>query len=506
MSGQPNQLAETTEAVAAQPTVEFLSPPAELAPSSIQTGAVAVEATRAAREAMVVAQADRLKAEVVLVTRDSRTDLARSLAAVRRAASVAGADVLFVDLGSTDGTQAYAAKHAPGARAAWLGRGDGLQEALLAAAACSHADVLVVLNPGLVPSSEDAIARLVQHLEDHPYAAVAAPALCGRSGNHLPSVRPQPSEEDRRSVEWVSGEGIAIRRTPLEAVMQRATQSPAPSGTLALMIALRSLGHEIHYVRSVELVDANGGGASRIARARRLSPSAWPRLLRHPGYALRLLGRRAALRHAHRWGGRTLDLVLASALLILLAPLMLLIAVAIRIDSPGPALFRQRRLGRGARPFDMYKFRTMLADADPGPHAEFVHQMIAAGAMSDPAEEPRIFKLHPDPRVTRVGRLLRRSSFDELPQLFNVLRGEMRLVGFRPPIPYEISSYPSWYFRRFAGKPGLTGLWQVSGRNERSYEEMIRLDIEYANRQSCLLDLRVLARTVSAVISGRGAY
>jgi lipopolysaccharide/colanic/teichoic acid biosynthesis glycosyltransferase len=132
--------------------------------------------------------------------------------------------------------------------------------------------------------------------------------------------------------------------------------------------------------------------------------------------------------------------------------------------------------------------------------------MIRGRDISAGEDEARIYKIHPDPRVTRVGRLLRRTSLDELPQLINVLRGDMTLVGFRPPIPYEVDNYPDWYHRRFDGRPGITGLWQVSGRNERSYEEMVRLDIEYINRRSVLSDLRVLARTVGAVLGGRGAY
>jgi lipopolysaccharide/colanic/teichoic acid biosynthesis glycosyltransferase len=132
--------------------------------------------------------------------------------------------------------------------------------------------------------------------------------------------------------------------------------------------------------------------------------------------------------------------------------------------------------------------------------------MIVNRLGADGSVTRQVYKLHPDPRVTRVGRVLRRYSLDELPQLFNILRGEMTLVGFRPPIPYEVVEYPDWYFRRFDGKPGLTGLWQVSGRNERSYEDMVRLDIEYINRRSWLADLKVLGQTIAAVITGRGAY
>jgi lipopolysaccharide/colanic/teichoic acid biosynthesis glycosyltransferase len=192
--------------------------------------------------------------------------------------------------------------------------------------------------------------------------------------------------------------------------------------------------------------------------------------------------------------------------IVLLSPLLLAIAVAIKLDSAGPVIFRQRRLGRHARAFQMYKFRTMRHGADSALHQDYVRNMIVNRLGAGGTVTRQIFKVHPDPRVGRVGRVLRRSSLDELPQLFNILRGDMTLVGFRPPIPYEVTEYPDWYFRRFDGRPGLTGLWQVSGRNERSYEEMVRMDIEYFNRRTWLFDLRLLARTVSAVITGRGAY
>jgi lipopolysaccharide/colanic/teichoic acid biosynthesis glycosyltransferase len=229
-----------------------------------------------------------------------------------------------------------------------------------------------------------------------------------------------------------------------------------------------------------------------------------------PGDSLRALGgvarcRRLA-RRTLRLVSRILDILVSSLLIVLLSPLLLAIALAVRLDSEGPAVFRQRRLGRHARAFQMYKFRSMRQGADPAVHEAHVRNMIVNRLCADGSVTRQVFKVHPDPRVTRVGRLLRRSSLDELPQLFNILKGDMTLVGFRPPIPYEVVEYPDWYFRRFDGKPGLTGLWQVSGRNERSYEEMVRLDIEYFNRRSWLVDLMVLARTVAAVLTGRGAY
>ncbi len=198
---------------------------------------------------------------------------------------------------------------------------------------------------------------------------------------------------------------------------------------------------------------------------------------------------------------RTLDLVVASALLLVLTPLMTLIALAIRIDSRGPALFRQRRVGRNQQEFTIFKFRTMRSGADTAPHRRYVQNLIGGRASS---ERGRLYKLSVDSRVTRVGRLLRSWSLDELPQLINVLRGEMALVGPRPVIPYEVEMYPDVYLRRFAVKPGLTGLWQVSGRNERTYDEMVRFDIEYADDASLLLDLRILFKTVPVVLGRQG--
>ena len=200
---------------------------------------------------------------------------------------------------------------------------------------------------------------------------------------------------------------------------------------------------------------------------------------------------------------RGLDIALAGVVLLALLPLMLLAALAIRIDSPGPILFRQRRVGRDMKSFTMLKFRSMKAAADASPHREYVRALIT-GTEDDQPSEGGLYKLVVDDRVTRVGRLLRKTSLDELPQLWNVLRGEMSLVGPRPVIAYEVEHYPEWYLRRFAARPGLTGLWQVSGRNQRTYEEMVRFDIEYAERQSLRLDVLILIKTLWVVIGGKG--
>jgi lipopolysaccharide/colanic/teichoic acid biosynthesis glycosyltransferase len=202
---------------------------------------------------------------------------------------------------------------------------------------------------------------------------------------------------------------------------------------------------------------------------------------------------------------RTLDLVLATLVLTLLAPVLVVIAVAIRVDGPGPVLYRQRRIGRSMRPFVVNKLRTMRPDADETLHREYVQALIAAGRHDARTGGGNLYKLAADDRVTRVGRFLRRFSLDEVPQLWNVVRGEMSLVGPRPVIAYEVEQYPVWYRERFAVKPGLTGLWQVSGRNEKTYEEMVRLDIEYARTRRLLLDLRILLRTFWVVVRARGA-
>ena len=201
---------------------------------------------------------------------------------------------------------------------------------------------------------------------------------------------------------------------------------------------------------------------------------------------------------------RALDLVLSALLMIVLTPLCALIALAIRLDSRGPVLFRQRRFGRDQKPFVVTKFRTMHHGVGHDAHRMFVLGLIAGDHPERPDGGPQ-FKMVEDERVTRVGRLLRRSSLDELPQLWNVLRGDMSLVGPRPPIPYEVEHYPPHWFARFAVKPGLTGLWQVSGRSDLALEEMVALDVEYSRRRSLWLNLWILARTVPAVLSGRGA-
>jgi len=193
---------------------------------------------------------------------------------------------------------------------------------------------------------------------------------------------------------------------------------------------------------------------------------------------------------------RTLDVLVAGALLLLLAPILLVVALAVRLSSPGPVLFRQLRLGKDGRTFCMLKFRTMRVDADSAIHEAYYRKLVAGDAVSSNGS----FKLVDDPRVTRVGRWLRRSSIDELPQLLNVLRGEMSLVGPRPPLPYEAELYGPREWWRLWVVPGMTGLWQVSGRSALNFQQMIELDLAYVAGWSIWMDLGILARTPLAVV------
>jgi lipopolysaccharide/colanic/teichoic acid biosynthesis glycosyltransferase len=197
---------------------------------------------------------------------------------------------------------------------------------------------------------------------------------------------------------------------------------------------------------------------------------------------------------------RLLDLVGALVLLVLLSPLLLLVALTVKIDSAGPTIYRQRRVGRHLEPFSVAKFRTMHAGTDAEAHRAYVEQMIDGDQIARP-----MAKLEEDRRITRVGSFLRRTSIDELPQLWNVVRGEMSLVGPRPPIQYEVDRYPAGSFRRFAVRPGITGLWQVRGRSLLSFRQMIELDSEYVDRRSLPLNLKILLLTLPTVMHGKGA-
>jgi exopolysaccharide biosynthesis polyprenyl glycosylphosphotransferase len=197
-----------------------------------------------------------------------------------------------------------------------------------------------------------------------------------------------------------------------------------------------------------------------------------------------------------RLSKRALDVTVAATALIVLIPLFLIVAIAIRLDSPGPVLFRQARCGRSERLFTFLKFRGMVADAEAR-----LPELLALNEAAGP-----LFKMRNDPRLTRVGRLIRRTSLDELPQLWNVLRGEMSLVGPRPPLPSEVENYAPWQHRRLMALPGITGPWQVSGRSELGFDDMVQLDIDYIENWSLFKDLIILTQTIIVVLSTRGAY
>ncbi len=208
---------------------------------------------------------------------------------------------------------------------------------------------------------------------------------------------------------------------------------------------------------------------------------------------------------------RILDIVIASIALVLAAPVMLVVGLAIKLDSPGPVLFKQQRvkgLGPDGKPilFTFYKFRSMYQNADSSVHKKFMSDFINGnGTLHKDANGRAMYKLASDHRVTRVGRFIRKTSLDELPQLINVIKGDMSLVGHRPAIPYEVEQYKEWHKRRLLVTPGITGLWQVKGRSSVTFDEMVRWDIEYAEDRSLGMDLRILLQTIPAVLSGKGA-
>jgi lipopolysaccharide/colanic/teichoic acid biosynthesis glycosyltransferase len=223
----------------------------------------------------------------------------------------------------------------------------------------------------------------------------------------------------------------------------------------------------------------------------------------HP--ALTLSPRRS---HARRRDTikRGFDVGVSLTLLGLLSPLLLFLGVLVKLTSRGKVLFRQVRIGENQKPFTMLKFRTMQSNADQKVHQDYVSSFIKGRGQAHEIGQNGFFKITNDPRVTSIGRILRSTSLDELPQLWNVLRGEMSLVGPRPPLPYELEQYEPWHRRRvLEAKPGITGVWQVTGRSRTTFDEMVRLDLSYARTRSLWTDIRILLATPAAALSRRGA-
>ncbi|WP_431979892.1 sugar transferase [Streptomyces qinglanensis] len=346
-----------------------------------------------------------------------------------------------------------------------------------------------VVQRALVVGEGSAVDRVVEQLAsrtDHPYVVIGAVPVgpeANRSGvpeaGRLEAVPPGP---DGSGPDGGGPDGTAV----VSAARQHAADTVlvAP-GSLLCGQRLRTLTWA---VQDAGLPLVISSGLADVA-LRRVRPSTAAGLhLLHVDPPLRR-GPQLALKSALDRTGAVLGLVL-------LAPLLALIALVIRLDSPGPALYRQTRAGHRGAPFTMWKFRSMVVDAD-----RLRPQLAAANEVDGP-----LFKMRADPRITRVGRVLRRTSLDELPQLVNVARGEMSLVGPRPPLPDEVAAYGSTALRRLLVKPGLTGPWQVSGRSDLSWDESLALDLRYADNWSLTTDLDLLARTVRAVVDGRGAY
>jgi len=198
---------------------------------------------------------------------------------------------------------------------------------------------------------------------------------------------------------------------------------------------------------------------------------------------------------------RALDIVGSLFGLVALSPLFLLITIFVKLESKGPAIFKQTRVGKGCRPFTFYKYRSMNENSDPNPHQNYISELIGGERAQD-----EVYKLTDDNRVTKVGRILRKTSLDELPQLFNVLKGDMSLVGPRPALPYEVKMYKDWYKHRLSVTPGMTGLWQVSGRSQKNFDEMVKLDLAYIDKWSLWFDIKILLKTFLVVFSRQGAW
>jgi exopolysaccharide biosynthesis polyprenyl glycosylphosphotransferase len=321
------------------------------------------------------------------------------------------------------------------------------------------------------------VGPMIRQLQGAPGEGMRVVGACvsgiDSGGDHASEVEGVPvfgyPQEAMQAIDLLDAEVVAV------------SADPDLSGT-----SLRRLAWSLEE-RNVDLVVASG-----------LFDVAGPRLSIRPAAGMPLLHvERPAMSGVRRVVKRGVDWCGALLLCVVALPVFVVVAVAIRVDSVGPVLFRQVRVGARGGTFSMFKFRTMCVDAEA---------RLAEVAGAADAGNAVLFKMRRDPRITRVGRLLRRFSVDELPQLFNVLRGEMSLVGPRPPLPREVAGYESDAHRRLRVRPGLTGLWQVSGRSDLTWEESLRLDLWYVDNWSLVLDLQIISRTVRAVLRGTGAY
>ena len=325
---------------------------------------------------------------------------------------------------------------------------------------------------------------------------------------------------DVRSVGWMVRQIRGARNEGLDVVAVCVSGTASQDGAPTSVEGVPVFGYPAEAMRAIDLFDAevvavssdpdlSGPALRRLAWrleergvdlvvAPGLFEVAGPRLSIRPAAGMPLLYvERPVMSGFRRIAKGVVDKVLTFGALLTALPLLLLIAVAIRLDSPGPVVFSQRRIGEGGAEFPMLKFRTMVVDAEA--RLEELRPEADAG-------NTVLFKMRVDPRVTRVGAVLRRFSLDELPQLINVMRGEMSLIGPRPPLAGEVALYEDDAVRRLRVKPGITGLWQVSGRSNLSWEQSVRLDLWYVDNWSLMLDLQILGRTTKAVLRGQGAY
>ena len=288
-----------------------------------------------------------------------------------------------------------------------------------------------------------------------------------------PDVLATPSDAASRSADWAEHAPSRLAAPPVGSGNGHPNGNGHANGN--------ANGHAMHHSQ-LESGTWLGGVAPRLSAALMPGLAHLP-LVHGKGFYL-------------RFGKRLLDCVGAAFALVLSAPVLLIAALAIKLESRGPMFYRSTRIGRGGRPFTFYKLRTMVNGAERNRH-HLTHLNEADGP---------VFKINGDPRVTRVGRFLRTTSIDEIPQFFHVLSGEMSLVGPRPPLPDEVSQYEPWQLERLDVRPGLTCLWQISGRSRIGFQEWMRLDLEYIHHQSVMLDLKILVRTIPAVLSREGAY
>jgi exopolysaccharide biosynthesis polyprenyl glycosylphosphotransferase len=262
-----------------------------------------------------------------------------------------------------------------------------------------------------------------------------------------------------------------------------------------VIIALPSNLHE-QSIRSVRLCERLGASFKLVPDLYELSLSL-SRIGMEAIEGIPLLGiRQASSNTLQRLVTRAVDIILSVLILLVGFPFWLCVALAIRLNSPGEVIYRQTRIGKNGLPFKVYKFRSMYKDAE---------RVLSDLMIYNEAQGP-LFKMKSDPRVTPVGKFLRRTSFDEIPQLINVIRGEMSLVGPRPPLPQEVAEYQVWHKERLSVKPGMTGLWQVRGRSDLSFDEGVLMDLYYIQNWSLRLYFQILLRTIPAVIMSRGAY